>query len=57
MADEKRFEVIHEQKSKLAETVRVLRDNETGVCYLQTWSGASGGVTLLVDRDGRPLTA
>ncbi|WP_415544274.1 DUF6440 family protein [Dermacoccus barathri] len=50
MADEKRFEVMHEQRSEFAETVRVLRDNETGVCYLQTWPGASGGVTLWVDR-------
>ena len=50
MANEKRFEVMHEQRSEFAETVRVLRDNETGVCYLQTWPGASGGVTPLVDR-------
>lgn len=50
-----RFEIIHEQKKGFAEIVRVLRDTRTGVCYLQTWSGTSGGITLLVDRQGNPL--
>lgn len=54
MASKQRFETIHEQK-KFAETIRVLRDRETGVCYLQTWSGASGGLTVLVGSDGSPI--
>ncbi len=51
---QKRFEIIHEQKS-LAESIRVLRDTETGVCYLQTWSGTSGGLTIMVNADGSPV--
>lgn len=54
--DEKRFEVVYEQKNGIAEVIRILRDHETGVCYLQTWAGASGGITPLLDVDGRPVT-
>lgn len=53
-SQEKRFEVIHEQKS-FAEVTRVLVDHETGVCYLQTWAGTSGGLTVLVNPDGSPV--
>lgn len=55
MASQKqRFEVVHEQKS-LAEATRILRDGDTGVCYLQTWSVTSGGLTVLVNPDGSPV--
>lgn len=53
-SSEKRFEVIHEQKTR-AEVTRILRDRETGVCYLQTRSGPSGGLTVLVEPDGSPV--
>ncbi len=53
-SSEKRFEVFYEQKS-LAEVTRILRDRDTGVCYLQTWSGTSGGLTVLVNSDGSPV--
>lgn len=53
-SSEKRFETVYEQKS-LAEVTRILRDRETGVCYLHTWSGASGGLVVLVNADGSPV--
>lgn len=53
-SSEKRFEVTYEQKG-LVEATRILRDRDTGVCYLQTWSGASGGLTVLVNPDGSPV--
>lgn len=53
-SDKQRFEAVHEQK-KLAEATRILRDRDTGVCYLQTWSGTSGGLTVLVNPDGSPV--
>ena len=53
-SNEKRFETVYEQKT-LAESTRILRDTQTGVCYLQTWSGASGGVTALLNADGSPV--
>lgn len=53
-SSEKRFQVVYEQKS-FAESTRILVDRQTGVCYLHQWSGAGGGVTLLVDAEGRPV--
>ena len=53
-SNEKRFEIVHEQKS-LTGVIRILRDSETGVCYLQTWSGPSGGLTVLLNADGSPV--
>ena len=54
MTKEKRFEVVYEDKS-LVESTRILRDRETGVCYLYQWSGFGGGLTVLVDKDGKPV--
>ncbi len=34
---------------------RVLVDRETGVNYLYTASGYGGGLTVLVDAEGRPI--
>ena len=36
-------------------TQRVLVDRETGVNYLYTARGYSGGLTVLVDADGKPI--
>ncbi|OLV15710.1 DUF6440 family protein [Deinococcus marmoris] len=54
MAKEKRFKVVHEEKS-LTEMTRILCDQETGVCYLYQWAGTGGGLTVLVDKDGKPV--
>ncbi|WP_394855107.1 DUF6440 family protein [Dietzia maris] len=35
---------------------RILRDKETGVCYVFHMQGVSSGLTLLVDADGNPVT-
>lgn len=34
---------------------RVIVDRQTGVNYLWTTGGQSGGLTVLVDADGRPI--
>ena len=34
---------------------RVLVDRETGVNYLWTQGGYAGGLTVLVDADGKPI--
>lgn len=52
--DEKRFVVDFEQKS-FSEVTRILRDTETGVCYLFQWSGTGGGLTALLNADGTPV--
>lgn len=52
MAKEKRFEKIYTQG---AGTTEIWVDKETGVNYLYHSSGYSGGLTPLLDRDGKPV--
>jgi len=51
-AGTKRFVVkLTEQLPELGQ-VTILVDTETGVNYIQTWVGTSGGITPLVDANG-----
>ena len=58
---EKRFEVIHnESLSNLlgyqsVNYAAILKDRQTGVLYLLTRSGDSGGLTPLLDAEGKPV--
>ena len=52
MAKEKRFIKTYSQKMGATE---ILVDKETGVNYLFHASGYSGGLTVLVDKDGKPI--
>ena len=50
-ADEQdRFVTIEKQNS-----VWVIKDNKTGVCYLFCKAGYGGGLTVMVDAEGKPL--
>ena len=52
-----RFEVVHREGGALAEAGlrMILRDRETGVCYLWVWGGNGAGLTPLLDAEGKPL--
>ena len=52
MEKEKRFVKIYSQG---AGTVKILVDKQTGVNYLYHSSGYGGGLTVLLDRDGKPI--
>ena len=52
MAREKRFEKIYSQS---VGAVEIWVDRETGVNYLYHSSGYSGGLTVLLDKDGKPI--
>ena len=52
MSKEKRFEKIYGQDMGATE---IWVDKETGVNYLYHASGYSGGLTVLVDQDGKPI--
>lgn len=52
MAKEKRFEKVYSQGMG---SVEIWVDTETGVNYLYRQSGYSGGMTVLVDKDGKPV--
>lgn len=51
---EKRFVRIYEESALLAESC-LLVDRETGVTYLWHAEGYSGGLTVLLDREGKPV--
>ena len=48
-----RFEFI--EKKGLMEGTRIIVDKETGVQYLMAHWTNIGGLTVLVDKDGKPL--
>jgi hypothetical protein len=50
---EKRFIII--DKEGLMEGARIIVDTETGVQYLLAHWTNIGGLTVLVDKDGKPL--
>ncbi len=52
MAKEKRFEKTYSQDLGSA---MILVDKETGVNYLFASSGYAGGLTPLLDREGKPI--
>ncbi len=49
----KRFEVVYRQGT--LESTEILVDKETGVNYLFRASGYAGGMTVLLDKDGKPV--
>ena len=49
----KRFEIIEKQGT--LNQFHVVRDNETGVLYMSQAQGYGLGMTVLVDREGKPL--
>ena len=50
---EKRFEKVYSQGA--IDVMEIWVDKETGVNYLYHYSGNSGGLTPLLDRDGKPV--
>jgi len=52
MAKEKRFEKVYTQGMG---SMEVWVDKETGVHYLYRQSGYAGGMTVLLDKDGKPV--
>jgi hypothetical protein len=54
MADDKRFVKVYNQ-GFFDRTMEVWVDKKTGVNYLATQSGYSGGLCVLVDAQGKPI--
>ncbi len=54
MAKDKRFEKVYSQSMGAME---IWVDKETGVNYLYRQSGYSGGLTVLLDREGNPVVS
>lgn len=52
MAKNKRFEKVYTQGMG---SIEIWIDKETGVNYLYRQSGYSGGMTVLLDKYGKPI--
>ena len=52
MAKDKRFKKVYSQG---AGAIEIWVDKETGVSYLYHASGYAGGLTVLLDKDGKPV--
>lgn len=53
MAKNDRFENVYSQEA--LSTTEIWVDKETGVNYLLRTEGYAGGMTPLLDRDGKPV--
>lgn len=54
MAKDNRFEKVYSQ-STLSGATQIWVDKETGVNYIFHASGYAGGMTPLLDREGKPV--
>ena len=57
MAQDQRFEVVYKDGFSLKNDSdrMIIRDKETGVNYLTWKSGYGGGITPLLDSEGKPV--
>ncbi|MFA6941210.1 MAG: DUF6440 family protein [Clostridiaceae bacterium] len=50
----KKFKVIYDEKSE-SSYIKILVDTQTGVNYLFNCKGYAGGLTVLLDSEGKPV--
>ena len=50
-----RFEIVSRQSLGLSGATYILKDKATGVLYLYFGSGYGGGLTPIIDQDGKPV--
>ena len=58
MAENERFEITYHQKTDASgwcSNVEIWVDKKTGVNYLAYHVGQGGGLTPLLDKDGKPI--
>ncbi len=54
MSKPKRFETVYQESTMLTEKT-IFVDKETGVNYLYIANGTGGGLTPLLDSNGKPV--
>lgn len=54
-SSEDRFEVVH--KEGTFSGCKIIVDKATGVHYLFSWDGYAGGITPLLDKEGKPVVS
>ena len=50
---DKRFKEVY--KEGTLKGFKIIEDTETGVNYLFSFDGYAGGMTVLLDKDGKPV--
>ncbi|MGN0241207.1 MAG: DUF6440 family protein [Candidatus Weimeria sp.] len=55
MSKDKRFEVKEKESQGVMAEMEVIVDKDTGVNYLFVHDGYAGGLTVMVDADGKPI--
>lgn len=55
MANKARFERVYKDSTMRSGTTEIFVDRETGVNYLYHAGGYGGGLTVLLDRYGKPV--
>lgn len=55
MKEDERFVKTYQQSGMIKGSLEIWVDTVTGVNYLYRWSGYSGGMTPLLDAEGRPV--
>ncbi len=55
MKNDIRFEKVYSQGSDFNKYVEIFVDTQTGVNYLWCKSGYGAGLTVLLDKDGKPV--
>lgn len=55
MKKDKRFEILSDEGLGAMKGVYIIRDKQTGVQYLFVLHGYAGGLTPLLDKDGKPV--
>lgn len=53
MAKKERFKTVYSQGT--IDVMQILLDTQTGVNYVFRKVGNAGGITLLLDKDGKPV--
>lgn len=55
MADDKRFVRTYTQGGFMSNLMEIWVDRQTGVNYLYAASGQAAGLTVMLDREGKPV--
>lgn len=54
-SNETRFELVLDEKMPGLNSVKIYRDKQTGVQYMLAAIGNGGGLSPLLDKDGKPI--
>ena len=54
--ENKRFKTVHEE-GNISSRCKIIVDTETGINYLINVDGYAGGITPLLDKNGKPVVS